>query len=49
MDGGKILGGVFMLILLYLFLANSTAVNNIVNALAEQGTANIKALQGRMV
>jgi hypothetical protein len=30
-----------------LFLANSSAANNIINSLAVQGEANIKALQGR--
>lgn len=47
MDGEKIVAGIFGLVLLYLILANSTALNNIVNQLAIQGEANIKALQGR--
>ena len=47
MDRGGIIGGVFLLILLYLFLANSAAVNNILNSLGVQGEANIRALQGR--
>jgi hypothetical protein len=47
MNAGTVIGGMFALILLYLFLKNSSAANNIINSLAEQGEANIKALQGR--
>lgn len=43
----KVIGGIFVLVAIYLFLVNGYQTTAIIKTIAENSTAGIKVLQGR--
>lgn len=46
-NAGKFIGGIGLLIAIYLFLSQSNSTVNIINSFASNSINGIKALQGR--